>query len=140
MNEPIFEIRFSSELFRIRKVIKDVFSFINEHLPNLSPEDVTDLRLIFSELLSNAIIHGNNSDSCKNVRLFIRISGNTIYSTISDEGRGFDYNKQITEASRRGENLTMESGRGILLVSYLADSIAYNVSGNRIDFYKKVAL
>jgi serine/threonine-protein kinase RsbW len=139
MNEAVFETRFSSELCQIKKVIRDAFGFINEHL-SLSPEDSADLRLLLSDLQANAVIHGNHNDSCKNVGLIIRINGNTIYSTVLDEGQGFDYTRQLeTELRLHQDGPLRESGRGILLVSYLADSVAYDVAGNRIDFYKKVA-
>jgi len=58
---------------------------------------------------------------------------------IRDEGGGFDHQKMITEA-KKNKNLYSNSGRGILIVDELTDSMAYNAAGNEIRFSKKVKL
>ncbi len=128
---------FSSEMKAATQVIKETLSFIDKSIPDLPQEDKFDLRLIYSELLFNAVIHGNKSDVNKNVSLSVEIKDNTICSKISDNGLGFDHKKFLSDI---GDDMYGESGRGILLVNSLADSLSFNSLGNEIVFQKKVAI
>ncbi len=132
-----FELCFPSEIFMVKKIIKEIFTFLNENIPNIREEDKYDLRLIFSELLCNAVIHGNREDSEKKVTLQVEVDDERVYAIISDEGNGFDPLKLLTsfEADSRLEE---ENGRGIKLVYSLTDYLAFSASGNRIKFFKRV--
>ncbi|MDR1639134.1 MAG: ATP-binding protein [Clostridiales bacterium] len=131
------ELRFSSELYHVRSIVKKVLAFLGSSIPDLSSEDQMDLRLVFSELLYNAIVHGNKGDISKSVHLMVEIIDGIIYASIADEGVGFDYLRLLSRI--RDDDLASECGRGIRLVYSLTDQIAFNVNGNAIHFYKKVA-
>jgi len=130
-------MEFPSEVYMVKSIIINIMDFLRSNLPLINEEDLFDLRLIFSELLCNAVIHGNKNDSQKNVSLTVELDGNTVYSIISDEGYGFDYINLLSE-SNINNCLYNDRGRGILLVNALTDSMVFNVSGNEIKFYKKV--
>ncbi len=132
-----FQISFTSEVWRVKQVVIDILNFISLNIPSLTSEDRGDLKLIFSELLFNAVIHGNSQDSSKNVHVKVEISDMVIFSKISDEGIGFDYLKLLSTVNE-DLNLDGEGGRGIHLVYSLTDSMAFNVKGNEIKFYKRV--
>jgi anti-sigma regulatory factor (Ser/Thr protein kinase) len=138
MENSAYEATFKSDTFRVKQEVRGILDFIRESVPSLSEEDAYDLRLIFSELLFNATIHGNNKDDSKTVRVCVEVADGLIFSTITDEGLGFDY---MSLLSKFGEtsNLTEESGRGIRLAYSLTDSLAFNMTGNEIKFYKRVA-
>ncbi len=129
------EISFCSEVHAVKKIVTDILCFCAENLPSLSPEDRGDLRLMFSELLFNAVIHGNASDAGKSVFISVEIDGASLTAAITDEGPGFDYDKLISSFGH--DNIT-ESGRGIQLVYSLADTVTFNSHGNKIVFTKKV--
>ncbi|MDR1542552.1 MAG: ATP-binding protein [Clostridiales bacterium] len=132
------EMRFSSEIYHVKQIVKRVLAFLKTNIPDLTSEDQMDLRLVFSELLYNAIVHGNKSDINKSVQLKVEIVDGMIYALIADEGVGFDYLRLLARI-REDDNLASEGGRGIRLVYSLTDQIAFNVNGNAIHFYKKVA-
>lgn len=132
-----FEISFASNIYKAKEIINDSLTFIKENISNLSNEDFHDLKLIFCELLFNAIIHGNKQDIKKNVSLSIEIDKNTIFAIIADEGPGFDYKKLISNLDN-SDNLFEENGRGIKLVLSLTDKVSFNLCGNEIKIYKKV--
>jgi anti-sigma regulatory factor (Ser/Thr protein kinase) len=122
-------------------VIQEVMTFLYNNMPSISEEDRYDLKLIFSELLFNALIHGNNKDSSKYVTLSVEIiPPNTIYSSIIDEGNGFDYKSILTQCSiaPTEKDIFNEKGRGIKLVSKLTDKLYFNSTGNQIKFYKRM--
>ncbi|MCL2336042.1 MAG: ATP-binding protein [Firmicutes bacterium] len=133
-----YEVSFSSELYRIRGVVQEIMNYLLHNVPNLTEEDRFDIRLIFSELLCNAVVHGNREDVAKRVNVVVEIAKDVIFARITDEGPGFDYIQLLTglnDGDRGGE-----SGRGMRLVYSLTDSVAFNQYGNQITFYKRVKI
>lgn len=137
MASNAYEVSFTSDTYRVKQVVTSLMAFIRDHFPALSKEDAGDLKLIFSELLFNATIHGNHGDHGKSVRVRVEIDEEAIYSVITDEGIGFDYMNLISTFNEEA-NLSSEHGRGIRIVYSLTDSLAFNVRGNEIKFYKRV--
>ena len=135
LNENL-DMTFCSELLNVKKVVMKILSFLQNAEPSLSPEEQTDLRLVFSELLYNAVVHGNHGDINKNVHLNVEIADGVIVGRVSDEGGGFDYTGVMEHID--DEDLLNECGRGIRLVYSLTDKLMFNISGNAIRFYKKV--
>lgn len=129
-------LTFLSDLYKVRQIIKELLAFFDSNLLQLNDNDRFDLRLIFSELLCNAVIHGNDSNKLKNVYITVEISDNIISATIMDEGGGF--NQTETLEGLNDVNLEKENGRGMKLVFSLADSVSFNKAGNQIHFIKKV--
>ena len=129
---------FHSELMNVKQVVRRTLFFLQNAIPDLTHEEQTDLRLVFSELLYNAVVHGNKNDARKNVHLNVEIEDGMVIGRICDEGNGFNYSEVLEHIGE--ENLTNESGRGIRLVYSLTDKIVFNMSGNAIRFYKRVAM
>lgn len=128
---------FPSEIIKIKSIILHTVDFIRLNIFSAAESDLYDLRLIYSELLCNAVMHGNKGDSSKFVTLSVELDNDTVLSAISDEGCGFDYASLLAEKSPQ-KNIYSEHGRGILLARSLADSISFNGVGNEIVFSKKV--
>lgn len=138
MKYKSFSKSFSSEMYNIKCAISEIMDFFKVAIPALTEEDFYDLKLVFSELLINAVIHGNRNDSGKQVFFDIRILENsTVSARIVDEGLGFDYIKLLNN-SRNTDYSMDESGRGICLVYSLTDQICFNTLGNEIQFTKRV--
>ena len=132
-----YTVEFPSGLYKVKSVVKEVIGFLEHNFPYASERDLCDLRLVYCELLYNAVIHGNKNDSGKYVRLYVEIIENTVYSRVSDEGTGFDHINLLKEAKHE-KNLLRDHGRGILLVYSLMDSVSFNNEGNEIKFYKQM--
>jgi serine/threonine-protein kinase RsbW len=129
-------------LFEVKPAVGDALRFIDQRTPCLSDSDRHELKLIFSELLYNAVIHGNRSDARKKIEMRVECAasadGCDVVSTITDEGRGFDYLRVMREMNE-SDAITREHGRGVKLVSELTNRLEYNGSGNSVRFLKKVA-
>jgi len=139
MKAQLFKKTFPSELKCIRTVIEEIMDYLCCSFPSLSSEDYFDCKLIYNELLINDVIHGNENDKNKFVSVTIEIIGDdSIYSTITDEGNGFDYNRILKEIEKT-DRLFLESGRGIQLVQSLTNELHYEPSGKRISFYKRMS-
>ena len=131
------DLTFCSELLNVKQVVKKALYFLQNAVPNITNEEQTDLRLVFSELLYNAVVHGNKSDMHKNVHLNVEIENGMVVGHVADEGSGFDYSGLLEHIG--DDDIYNECGRGIRLVYSLTDKLVFNISGNVIRFYKRVA-
>jgi serine phosphatase RsbU (regulator of sigma subunit)/anti-sigma regulatory factor (Ser/Thr protein kinase) len=91
---------------------------------------IKQFKICIFEMLTNAIMHGNNGDTGKRVTVFYKV--NTSSSTISviDEGDGFDY-KSLPDPLNP-ENIMKDHGRGVFLIRNYLDHVEYNQRGNRV--------
>jgi anti-sigma regulatory factor (Ser/Thr protein kinase) len=79
--------------------------------PGLSRDQLDDLRLIVSELVTNAVKHaGSRAD--ERIRMTIELSPSRLRVEVTNRGRGF--------ADRRTQASAQDS-RGLLIVDQLAD-------------------
>ena len=122
----IFELKFSSDTKYLEKVEKLSSKVAN--YSGLSESESDDLGIVTTELVNNAIHHGNNNDPTKTVHIIFTVNTERIELRIKDEGKGFNPDKLKDPLAP--ENLLSESGRGIFLIRNLMDSIDFNFSEN----------
>jgi serine/threonine-protein kinase RsbW len=82
------------------------------------------------EAVNNAILHGNHSNPKKIVDIEIIYKSNELQITVTDEGSGF--RPETVPDPTTPENIEALNGRGIYLMSHLADKIQYNEKGNSV--------
>ena len=129
------DIKFPSETSGVRGVVQKILDFVGKHNP--TNEAKSDLRLVFSELLYNAVVHGNKNDPQKNVFVRINIAGSVLHAQIQDEGQGFNFQKVVKHANSE-EALLYEDSRGMILINGLTENLSFNEAGNVIQFEKRL--
>jgi serine/threonine-protein kinase RsbW len=82
------------------------------------------------EAVNNAILHGNKSNPDKTVDIEISFESDILNIKVTDEGPGFRPEKVPDPTTP--ENIEELNGRGIYLMSHLADKIEYNEKGNSV--------
>jgi len=124
----------SKEVNRILEIIKLNF--------DIDKEMYFEVKVILSELLQNAIKHGNDYDNRKKISINVWFENNSIGISVKDQGGGFDYNSiKNIKADRISDcdPMTMdENGRGLFIVQNLCDWMEFNPSGNMITVMKKL--
>lgn len=80
------------------------------------------------EGVNNAITHGNKSNPNKLVNIEFRCTGSELKVKISDEGKGF--RPEDVPDPTLPANLEELNGRGVFLMSHLADEIQFTKKGN----------
>lgn len=117
--------------------IRIVESFIDnaKEKYHLNDDIYGNIMIAVTESVSNAIVHGNNSDNSKNVYLKLYLEESQIKFIIEDEGPGFDYNSLPDPTLP--ENLNNPGGRGIFLMKNLCDELSFKNEGKRteLSFY-----
>jgi serine/threonine-protein kinase RsbW len=102
-----------------------VDNFVEKRLKKLglNKDQLADIAISVTEVVNNAIVHGNKNDPAKQVTLRLESDESSITIEVEDEGRGFDLNSlpcPITE-----ENLFKEVGRGIFILRSLMDKVDF---------------
>ena len=87
---------------------------------------VDDISIALTELVNNAIHHGNKNDVNKKVTVSFEVDDKKITISISDQGRGFSPNSVSDPI--HPDNLMADNGRGIYLVRALMDDVDYKIN------------
>lgn len=109
----------------VEKAIDEVTSEIGITQDNYGKIWVSTL-----EAVNNAILHGNKSAPDKIVEIEMGFKNNVLKIKVTDEGPGFNPGK--VPDPTKPENIEALDGRGVFLMSRLADKIKYNKKGNSV--------
>ena len=90
----------------------------------VSEDLIADFGIVISELVNNAIRHGNKRDINKRVKLSLKYDKGEVTADIADQGSGFDPESIPNPIAK--ENLMKEIGRGVFIVRALVDKIDFN--------------
>jgi anti-sigma regulatory factor (Ser/Thr protein kinase) len=115
------------------------------------------LMLALHEALTNSVVHGNlelSSDlkeqddnsfaaelaaraanplyASRNVTIDVVYDGERCQWTLLDEGKGFDVERVLARDAARAGDVSMVSGRGILMMRTFLDTVQYDQGGRRV--------
>ncbi len=122
-----------SRIDNLRMVEKIIDSITNEI--GISKENYGKVLVSAMEAVNNAIVHGNKSDPAKKVDIEILFAGEQLNITVTDEGPGFK--PASVPDPTEPENIEALNGRGIFLMSHLADGIEFSEKGNSVKMIFK---
>lgn len=100
---------------------------------NVSRDRYPEILISLTEAVNNAIIHGNKLDENKKVKINCKNSKQHLCISISDEGRGFNI-KEIPDPTAE-EHIDCCGGRGVFIMSNLADRILFKNNGSTVEMY-----
>ena len=103
---------------------------------NLSDEVYGNVLVATMEATNNAIIHGNQADPSKQVKVAIVKQERDLLIRIVDQGKGFDYNSVPDPTAP--ENIEKINGRGIFLMKRLSDDISFADQGRIVELKFRV--
>ena len=126
-------VKIESRIENLRIVENAIDEFSNEI--GIEQDNYGKILVSIMEAANNAIIHGNKSEQSKLVLIEISFSENILKISVADQGPGFKP-KEIPDPTRP-ENIESINGRGVFLMSKLADEIEFNDSGNKVTMYFK---
>ena len=92
--------------------------------------DIFGVHLAAEEAIVNAILHGNQLDRSKMVRVTCEVSPRHVRLQVTDEGPGFK--PETVPDCTREDRLDMPGGRGLLLMRSFMTTIEYNDRGNSV--------
>jgi serine/threonine-protein kinase RsbW len=127
-------IRIGSAIENLRMVENAIDTLTNDE--GISQDSYGKILIGTLEAVNNAIVHGNKSDIKKFVDVQFNLAKKNLQVTVTDEGKGFKPS-EIPDPTKP-ENIELLAGRGVFLMSKLADEIKFNNTGNSVTMTFKI--
>ncbi len=121
-------IQIGSEIDNLRIVENIIDETTNEI--GITKDSYGKILVSALEAVNNAIVHGNRSNPEKSVDIEITLIKRNLSIKVKDEGKGF--RPEDIKDPTLPENLEELSGRGIYLMSHLADRIEFSEKGTMV--------
>ena len=100
------------------------------------PGEEFDVELALRETLENAIVHGNQENPERKVRIRCRCQpGNEISIVVTDQGNGFDF--ETIARSGITSDPDSEHGRGLQLIKAYMDDVHFERGGSEVHMRKR---
>ena len=122
------KLKIESKINNLR-IVENAIDFVTSQT-GINQDNYGKILIATLEGVNNAIVHGNKSDPAKSVEIEIIVKENFLEVIITDEGPGFRPEK--VPDPTLPENIETINGRGIFLMSKLADEIKFNKKGNSV--------
>jgi serine/threonine-protein kinase RsbW len=120
--------------------LAEVDEFIESKLVDagVSSSLTADLAISITEIVNNAILHGNKNDPGKLVTVQLKFDREDVEVRIKDEGKGFKPDSIPNPIDE--SNLLNQVGRGIFIVRSLMDSVDFQFTddGTEVILRKKI--
>ena len=114
-------LKIKSSLSFLQPIINEITdNLVNNH--GFPLEKQVDVFLVLSELLVNAIEHGNKNIYDKKILIYYYVLKDSVSFIIEDEGTGIDKN-MLNE---------IKKSQGLSLIKALVSCICWNEKGNKV--------
>jgi serine/threonine-protein kinase RsbW len=129
--------------FTSEKTLRKALVFFDRRMKAIHCDEDTylDLKIAFSELINNAIHHGNRGDTNKKIYVSIALFDKRVMIRVRDEGGKRSFNPDDLPDPTASSNILLPTGRGLFLVKRLMDNTTFRntESGMEIVVEKKIA-
>lgn len=124
------KVRFLSTMAAARSAVDQFIERAADH----GLLELNALRHGVHEAVSNAVMHGNQCDPRRTVKLSYSFAGDRAFIRVEDEGCGFAPSDVSDPTSEQGRS--RPGGRGLLLMEHFMDSVNYASRGNVVELRK----
>ena len=125
----LMQLKIESDLENMSIVENAIDNLTNEL--GINQDNYGKILIAVLEAVNNAIVHGNKSVLDKQVEIKFDFDKKNLMVKVTDEGNGFRPD-QIPDPTKP-ENIEELSGRGVFIMSKLADEIKFNNKGNSVE-------
>ena len=116
---PTYEFAYSSTVASEEKMLDDLAAVLQA---NSTPEDLRNrFMLAVSEAFINALVHGNERNPRKTIKLLISVNDWLLTADIIDEGQA----GLARIERRRSASVLSEAGRGVDLMRHCASAVRF---------------
>jgi stage II sporulation protein AB (anti-sigma F factor) len=116
-----------------------VAAFVSQLDPTL--DELTDIKTVVSEAVTNSIIHGYNNDKNGVITISAEIEDDTIRITIEDKGEGIADLEQAKEPLYTSKPELERSGMGFTIMENFMDEVEVVTAvgvGTKINMLKRI--
>lgn len=134
MNDLHTNLTFPSDPQNLSKVEPFVHDVATRY--NLPPVTHDNILVSLTEAVTNAVLHGNQSDCRKKVSICLSHRQDALSISVSDEGPGFDPN--TVPDPTLPDHLECCGGRGLFLMRHLSDECCFKRGGRTVEMRFKL--
>lgn len=116
-----------------------VAAFVSQLDPQMN--ELTDIKTVVSEAVTNAIIHGYENKTDGIVTLSARIEEDTVYITVEDEGLGISNLEEARQPLFTSKPELERSGMGFTIMENFMDEVEITSEagrGTRVKMTKRI--
>jgi stage II sporulation protein AB (anti-sigma F factor) len=116
-----------------------VAGFVSQLDPTL--DELTDIKTVVSEAVTNAVIHGYNEDPNGVITIHGRIDGDMLYITVEDQGGGIDDLELARTPLYTSKPELERSGMGFTIMENFMDRvdvISEPGKGTKVEMVKRI--
>jgi len=121
INMDSYKAEYPSVHDSVRRTVEKARDFLRK--AGFRTDRVDDLLIAVSEIVNNAVVHGNKGEPDKRIKVSLTVDPNNFIFSVIDEGKGFK--PESVEDPTKEENLRAVSGRGLFIASNLVDRIYF---------------
>ncbi|HLS36457.1 MAG TPA: anti-sigma F factor [Bacillota bacterium] len=117
-----------------------VASFVSQLNPTLN--ELTEIKTVVSEAVTNSIIHGYQEDPNHFITISCQIKNNKVYLQVSDKGEGIEDIEQAKEPLYTSKPELERSGMGFTIMENFMDSLTITSTihkGTKIEMVKQLS-
>jgi anti-sigma regulatory factor (Ser/Thr protein kinase) len=122
-----FSILFPSTQEALR-ISDDIFGLIIDTIDAEAAERQR-IKLIISELFTNAYLHGNQADPAKSIEVTLEFDSTRFSAIVKDSGNGLT-RRRFEELTNSTEDFESPHGRGIKIISKLCHAVEISKDEN----------
>ena len=105
---------------------------------NINDTYFGNILISLTEAFNNALIHGNNNDPERKIKVVFESKPKGLSFTVSDEGAGYDPD-EVPDPLDLEIDTTTESGRGLFLIRSLSDKTEVSNGGSTIEMFFRIS-
>jgi len=116
-----------------------VAAFVSQLDPTL--EELTDIKTVVSEAVTNAIIHGYDNNPEGIITITARIEDDVVYLSVEDEGKGIEDVEQARQPLYTSRPELERSGMGFTIMENFMDRVEIDSSkgrGTKVTMMKRI--
>jgi serine/threonine-protein kinase RsbW len=130
----VFEASFPSKVEAVEPTVHQLLRAMEEN--GCRDGILNDVEIAVREALHNAVLHGNEGNPRKRVRVECsQQPDHSFLLVVRDSGPGFDPDRVADPT--KSENLFRETGRGIYMIRHFMDEVQFKRGGREIRMLKK---
>lgn len=126
------ELQIASDLDKLIEIELFIDNLMNDFCINEDYLGIITTPLL--ESVKNAIVHGNKCDKTKKVSITCQLSNKDITFSIADEGKGFDYEKHLSE------NIESLNTNGLSVIKLLGSNLKFLNNGSSISYQLNIPI
>jgi serine/threonine-protein kinase RsbW len=114
------------------KLVESLMEEVNKDF-KLTDDEYQKMMIAVTEIVMNAIIHGNKEDKSKKVCVAVHYTDSEMKIIITDDGEGFDIGNLPDPTL--SEHILDVHGRGVFIARAMVDELDYrNIEGKGTEF------